>query len=75
MVDLYQVAKGGDVNNPTKRSEIFHSIEWANIPYTGIHNDGLTKGWDHSTGDQSTAKNNGFVKNTETQNDNMKLLN
>ena len=33
---------GGDNNINKKGTEIFTASEWANIPYTGIHNDGLT---------------------------------
>ena len=39
---------GGDNNIYKKGTEIFTASEWANIPYTGIHNDGLTTGWDHT---------------------------
>jgi hypothetical protein len=57
---------GGDNNIYKKGTDIFTASEWANIPYTGIHNDGLTTGWDHTDGPVETAGTKGFVKTDES---------
>ena len=39
--------EGGGDNNPNKNgSPIYTASEWANVPYTGIHNDGLDENSD-----------------------------
>ena len=57
---------GGDNNIYKNGTGLFTASEWANIPYTGIHNDGLNKGWDFFTMEDGTepaeGETNGFVK-------------